>query len=283
MNRENRAAEFIPVDQWVPSEEDKVFKHVKKSICLDVSRFYGFDTSTPLDYFSVAEKRCYNSTDFREHLTHYLNYFVKFYDNDKELQSIYYRLKYLMDCMTENYSQNTFLYDIQRYIMSPTMLAKIDAMNIANYRLDLNYTNDRNPSLQYNNNHGLILMKISLLINMVIPLVVHFIHVNKIYNVNEFLLEVYDIILHGFGVDIYSKLYETATTNVEKNRNNNKPLWDMQDIRGKNVTTHSLYSVENIILNIMPKYTYNENIVSFNYRSIIKSTKYQITDIGLTI
>ena len=186
----------------------------------------------------------------------------------------------MMDCMTEEYTQATFFYDIQRYLLSPSILSKIDAMNNANYQLELKYTNDKNPSLQYNDTHGLIMMKISILMNMVIPLAVHFIHNNKIYNVNDFLLEVYDKFIHIFGVDIYSKLYETATTNINKNRNNNKPLWEMQDIRGKNVTTHSLYSVDNIILNIMPKYTYNENIIFFNYRSLIHSTKYQITDIG---
>lgn len=271
---------FIPVDDWVPEEEDKIFKCPKGSIFLDVSSYYGFDKTTPLDYFSVTEKRCYNNDKLRSHLTHYLNYFVKFYDQDKELQMIYYRLKYIMDYYTDNYSDDNFIYDLQRYIMSPTMMAKIDAMNEDNYNLELNYTNDKNPSLQYNDNHGKIMMKISLIMNMIIPLCVHFIHVKKIYNVNDFLLRIYDIIIHRFGVDIYSKLYDTAVSNVQRNKNNNEVLWDIQDIRGKNVTTHSLYSVENIILNIMPKYCYNQNIVHFNYRSIIQNTKFQITDIG---
>lgn len=271
---------FIPIDDWIPNEEDKVFKSVKGAIYLDISKFYGFENSTTLDYFSVAEKRGYNSDKLRDHLTHYLNYFVKFYDPDKELLSIYYRIKYMMDCMTEEYTQATFFYDIQRYLLSPSMLNKIDAMNVANYQLSLSYTNDRNPSLQYNDAHGLILMKISVLVNMVIPLAVHFVHNNKIYNVNDFLLEVYDKIIHIFDVDIYSKLYETAMTNTVKNKNNNKPLWEMQDIRGKNVTTHSLYSVDNILLNIIPKYTYNENIINFNYQSLKHSLRYQVTDIG---
>jgi hypothetical protein len=83
-----------------------------------------------------------------------------------------------------------------------------------------------------------------------------------------------------FDVDIYNKLYETSNSNINRNRQTHGVLWDMQDIRGKNVTTHSLYSVENIILNIMPKYKYCENIVHFNYRSIVNNTGYQVTDIG---
>lgn len=52
-----------------------------------------------------------------------------------------------------------------------------------------------------------------------------------------------------------------------------------QDIRGKDVVTHSLGAVRNIILNIMPKYTFSANMVSLNYTSIQKSNKYQVTDI----
>ena len=50
-------------------------------------------------------------------------------------------------------------------------------------------------------------------------------------------------------------------------------------IRAKNTTTHSKSSIENIILNIMPKYNYNQNIIAFNSTSIRKNTGFKITDI----
>ena len=49
-------------------------------------------------------------------------------------------------------------------------------------------------------------------------------------------------------------------------------------IRAKNTTTHSKSSIENIILNIMPKYNYNQNIIAFNSTSIRKNTGFKITD-----
>lgn len=52
-----------------------------------------------------------------------------------------------------------------------------------------------------------------------------------------------------------------------------------QDIRGKDTITHSMGAVRNIVLNIMPKYTFDQNMVSLNYTSIQKSNKYQVTDI----
>jgi len=38
--------------------------------------------------------------------------------------------------------------------------------------------------------------------------------------------------------------------------------------------------VQNIILNIMPKYTFNKNIISFNFASIRQTTTFKITDIS---
>ena len=286
--------EFIPVDDWhvikewdekkkkhviigynVPVE-DRIFQHSKGAMILDVSSFYGFNESTSLDYFILSPKRCYNNIDMRDHTTHYMNYFEKFYDDDKELLALYYKIKYMIDYVP-SYSKEAFIYDIKRYILSGSMLYKMTRMNRDNYSLSLTGYK-RDTSLQYTDRHASIMMLMSLIMNIIIPLLTHFIYTNKLESVNGFLLEVYDIVLHMFDIDIYNKLYETSNSNINRNRQSNTTLWDMQDIRGKNVTTHSLYSVENIILNIMPKYQYCENIIHFNYRSIINNTGYQVTD-----
>ena len=53
----------------------------------------------------------------------------------------------------------------------------------------------------------------------------------------------------------------------------------MQDIRGINTTIHSLESVQNILINIMPKYRFDGNLVHLNYKSILRATNYQVLDI----
>jgi hypothetical protein len=269
---------FIPVDEWIPEEQDVIFRHTKGAMVLPVSKFYGMESGN-LDYFILSTKRCYNNDDMRNHCAHYLNYFEKFYDLDKELLMIYYHLKYLID-FEQGYTKETFIYDLKKYILSPVMLLKLEYMNTDNYSLLLNYRNKDKPALQYTERHASILMKMSVLMNIMIPLLTHFIYIKKIENSNYFLLEVFDIILHMSNVDVYNKLYETSSSNINKTKDKHSVLWDMQDIRGKNTTTHSLSSVINIILNIIPKYTYDKNIICFNYRSIQNNTSYQILDIG---
>ena len=154
-----------------------------------------------------------------------------------------------------------------------------------NYSLTLNYKNVNTPQLQYTDDHAKALMQISIMMNMCIPLITHFAYTRSVSDIDEFLLDVYDNIIYApqFNgiVDIIAKLFETTISNVSKNARNNATIWapNKQDIRGKSIATHSKGAERNIILNIIPKYAFNQNMVSLNYTSIQKSNKYQITDI----
>lgn len=267
--------EFIPIDEWEPSEEDKIFKTVKGAIILNVSEFYGIEMNTNLDAFMLNVKRSYNDPKMRAHTTQYLNYFEKFYDMDNELLMIFYRLKYLID-YEACYTKEAFIADLEKYIMDGTISLKAGYLTRDNYNLHLTYRNKSNPSLQYSDRHGLILMKISVLMNIMIPLLCHFMYSRSISNSTDFLLEVYDILIHKFDVDIYNKLYETSISNVVRNSKRNKGIWMLQDIRALNETTHALQCVTNILLNIIPKYIFSENIIHFNYKSIQKNTGFQV-------
>lgn len=125
------------------------------------------------------------------------------------------------------------------------------------------------------------MMKMSVLMNCMIPLLCHFMYKRNITNSTEFLLTVYDILIHLYDVDIYNKLYETANSNVQRTAKRNSVIWGMQDIRGINTDIHSLQSVQNILINIMPKYRYDGNLVHLNYKSILRNTGFQVLDMIL--
>lgn len=116
------------------------------------------------------------------------------------------------------------------------------------------------------------MMKMSVLMNCMIPLMCHFMHVRGVKNPTPFILEVYDILIDLYDVDVYNKLYETAISNVLRNAKRNQTIWNMQDIRGINTSIHSLQSVQNVLINIMPKYRYDGNLVHLNYKSILRNT-----------
>lgn len=275
--------EWVYVDQWKPKEEDIIYKSCKGSVYIPVADMYnikGPDASI-LNYFNLTPKRCYTGKNMKDHLPLYMNYFERFYDRERELYSYTSIIKYMIDYIKE-YSEEAFIADIERYILCPSLRNKAHMMNNDNYMLDLDsrkYKSEKNPSLIYRDRHAKLLMWMSLLMNMCIPLLTHYAYVHKKLNTNEFLLNVYDRILHLTDIDVYNKLYETCYSNIYRSTIKNKTLWDIQDIRGNNITTQTLIAVQNILLNIFPKYKYDKNCIYLNYVSIRKNNGYQVEDI----
>ena len=292
--------EEIPnVDEWVPSPEDIIFSNSKNIIVAPIARYFHQDENDPekrkLDYFIVKTKKSYNSDDLRNHNCHYLNYFERFYDVEKELFTNMANIKFMIDAYSgrpnvdENgnpqfvYNLQNFMFDLHKYILQPSIFKKVIAMTERNYSLCLSYKSMNNPQLQYTNDHAKALNEASILMNICIPLICHFAYTNMISDIDEYLLTIYDGILYApifNGINLYSKLFETAISNVEKNKKNNEPIWNKQDIRGLSTNIHAENSVKNIILNIMPKYTFDKSMISLNYTSIQKNNRFQITDIA---
>ena len=65
---------------------------------------------------------------------------------------------------------------------------------------------------------------------------------------------------------------ETASSSVHQSEQKNQDIFNKQDIRGLSSTIHSQNSVVNILINIIPKYRYSENIINLNFRSILNNT-----------
>lgn len=276
--------EQIPlVDGWVPDPQDFIFKQVKGAIILPVAQFYGITDDSEIDYFLLAiRQRCYNSDTMRPHIVHYLNYFLKYFDPGHELLSYYYKMKYFMDYVDE-YDVRAFTIDINKYILGDLNRSNVYFMNDYNYSLNLEYyKNNKNPNLQYSDKHGRILMEISILMDMVIPLVTHYIRKkSKIYNTTNLMLNIFDLIINKFSsdADFYSKLYETSSSNSKRSTENHPRLWAKQNIRGENEITHSMNTIDNIILQIIPKYVYNQNLVCYNYKVVLKNLNCKVIEV----
>lgn len=286
----------IPVDEWDSEEypiqpEDRIFKNIRGEIILPIHELYGpsnaSEEAQQLDYFAMNSKRSYNSDETREHICRYLNYFEKYYDFDKELLMIIYEIKINIDYMP-TYSKQNFLDDINRYIIrNHNLTRKVRHFVDDNYTMKLSSNNNKTPNLQFNNSHAKVLYEISLLTNMYIPLATHYMYIHFIRSseqVQAFMLDLFDMCSEKYlderGIDIYNKLYETATSVVNKSKNPDKILWEKNIIRGNNTTLHIKDSVNDIILQILPKYAFKSNIINFNYFSNRQCLRFKITDIS---
>lgn len=286
--------EFIPVDKWdTPEypidEKDRIFRNVRGEIILPISEFFcdGSDQYKQLNYFFMNSKRSYNSEETRNHICRYLNYFLKYYDTDKELLMILYRLKVQLD-YTKEYKVSNLLEDVNRYIvMNNNIGYKIRRFVNDNYNMKLGNNGGKTPNLQFDNAHAKILYEISLISNIYIPLATHYMYlhfIKKSEDIKELLRALFDLCVNKYevrdGIDIYNKLYEIEYSITNKSKSTDKALWEKNMIRGNNPTTHVKDSLNDIILQIIPKYTYEDNIINFNYYSGRQSLKFKITDVS---
>lgn len=270
------------VDNWKPKAEDMLFKSIEDRIYVPLHIFYKNNVTENIDFFSLKAKRCYNGDSVRDHLVHYINYFEKFFDRNHELYLAYAYIKYMID-YAENYSKEDLFNDIFKFIFHPVMLHRIKLMVERNYRLNLNNgKRTNNVSLQYTDHHALLLLNFSMMQKLTIPIVTHFIGDRGYQNsdVNDVLMEFYYRIFDMFkSVNMIAKLYETVMSSVKRSMKKNK-LWEMQNIRSINPTTHTIESVETIPLQLTPKYTFEKHIISFNFSAVRRNIGYKILDIG---
>lgn len=296
-DNKNKPIGFIPVDEWDTekypiSEQDRIFRNIHGEIILPISEIFckddeDLEDKKSLDYFVMNAKRSYNSDETRAHICRYLNYFEKFYDFDKELLMYMYKIKITMDYY-QSYTKEAFLDDVNRYIIQNYNLTRKIWMFVNdNYLMSLSSNNNKTPNLQFENKHAKILYEISLLMNIYIPLAAHFMYIHGIRqsaDIQKFMLQLFDLCNTKYkqerNVDIYNKIYETALSVVNKSKNPDKPLWEKNMIRGNNTTTHAKDSVYDVILQIMPKYSFDRNVINFNYYSNRQALRYRITDIA---
>src|SRR5574344_2105860 len=280
---------WVKIDTWIPTEKDKIFKNAKDAVILPVSEFFCVEKSIAFDsYMLVSPKRCYNTDEVRNHICQYLNYFEKYYDTDHELLLYYYRIKQMIDFgiidnqgNTYGYTKDQFINDIRKYILGPSIYNKVGKMNEANYSLNLCYKNKINEALQYTNKHGKYFMEISVMTNILIPLIMHYMYKNRITSgTEEFILTIYNFLFeHYTDADMYSKLYETTNTTILNDYKHNSPLWNMSAIRGMDTTVNSLEAVNTIIIQVIPKYRYDSNTIMYNLTAIRNMINFTVTGI----
>lgn len=291
---------WAPVDNWFPFPEEEIFRQAKNTISLPVSKFFNTN-SVMLDNFMLTPKRCYNSDEIREHICRYLNYFERFYDQEHELLYFMYRIKFCIDVGMPSsiggytfYTLDNFMSDIKDYILSDSMYNKTWRMVQDNYELELNYKNKANEGLQYSDTHGKYFMEISIFMNMLIPLIMHFSYKNRFTTetINDLIFTIYNWLFDRYTntdiadrrglnrADMYSKLYETAITTMQSDYKRNGVLWEMSAIRGYSPTINANDAVNTVIMQVMPKYTFKGNVITYNITSIRNNIKYNISDIS---
>lgn len=277
---------IIPVDEWVPDDEDVYASSQGKSFVLLFEKSFDRATVTKYNCFDISLKEAYyNKLDV---IALYFNYFIKFYDPDKELIMAYMKLKHMTDVKyIKSMKRSNMIKNIMKLLFTDSMCEKIKRMSLDNYRVDL--TTDINkkknsnktyaPVLQFNEHHAEVLMRISVAVKFAIPIVLHYI--KTYYNKDEAKKNLYKYFEPLYknpilieDVNILGKLRHTISTRVNSYAKPDRAIYGKHEALGSSVETfiEDLFH-KNIITDTIFSYQFNGNIISYN--SVV--LRYQLT------
>lgn len=275
----------IPVDLWKPEDQDIYAGYQGKVLFIAFDKIFGRDIIHEYNFFDISLKEAYYKQ--LDVISLYINYFLKFYDEDKELIMAYMKLKYMIDAkhITE-LKRDSMIKAIQKILFSDSMCEKIKRMSMDNYRVDLTTevktkkTSNKSyaPVMQFNEHHAEILMRISVAIKFAIPVVLHYI--KTYYNKDEAKLNLYRYFEPLFvnpilieDVNILGKLHHTIASRVTSYSKPDRAMYGKHEALGSSVETfiEDLFH-KNLITDTVFSYRFNGNIISYN--SVV--LKYQL-------
>lgn len=214
--------------EWKPDKKDLICEQDGKLIVCHFEKVFGHDEKLSIyDRFLIGRDSYVKQLD---QIIRYINFFMSEYDTDNELVTAYLKIKFAVD--KENafdaedlMSYKAFLYDI---LFTNSMIDKINYMVEENYLDDIEVSEDDKKyskdtkkyleSLEFTNNHIQILLKISIAIKIMVPVLFHFIQKNKLKsNEEDFLYNFYDELFDLFGFSTTWTLYDSNNKVKETN------------------------------------------------------------------
>lgn len=271
------------VDEWIPSKEDSIVKYDGKLVIVPFDTIFKNTKIGILNAFNILKDSYVSRLDI---VTHYINYFIKFYDEDNELMLAYLKLKAMADNKDQHITIQVFIQFVYNVLLSESMRKKIVDMVEDNYYIDVSSDDGKkyNESLEFTEEHAKILMQMSTAMKLMIPIMFHYI--NKIkyskekertknrkknhhFSYKSYLYRFYAGLFDIFGgenVDIYNKLWISTWSRINVHHQANKTIWEQKAIYGTTTVTHMDELLrDKIICETMFKYQFNKNIVSFNH------------------
>ena len=263
-------AEIPNVEKYISNHYGKYFKLISKTALeLRLDKYFDNKKLKKLNTFIIKSKQAY----YKNHnmIYPYVNYFMKFFDKDDELLVSYYKMKFMID-RKKKYSPEVFKDDLYSFILSDSMIKKIKKMVKYNYSIDLSAKKEyKHKSIQFLNEHGLIILEASMAIKIFIPLVTHYIYVNGISDTDKFLSEIFSDVFDYFedGINMKNKIFESALSKLKKTQSADKKHWSEVEAFGKDIDSETSIVCEKIMTDILYKCSFKGNVAAF-FSNVIK-------------
>lgn len=224
--------EFIRIDEWVPTKKDTKITYDGKLVVVPFNKIFKRQNNDALNNFIIKKESYVKKL---EHITHYINYFIKYYDKENELILAYLKLKFLVDNKDNNIPLGTFIKMVYNILLTDTMIEKINQLVEDNYYIDLtsdDTSKKYNETLEFTMKHAKVMMAISMSMKMMVAPMFHYLNSYGLIKDRKYIFRFYEGLFDIFGkeVDIYNKLWISIYSKVNVNFVRNSLIWEQREI-----------------------------------------------------
>lgn len=264
----------ILYENWVKNqkEEDKVFVFDNGILVVFFERLLKFklDDST-ISMFTFKSKYRKQTGLICDHL----NYFVKFYDPDKLYLTALFKIKTLLDSREGHLSEESFIKLLYDTIITEPILKQVNALVELNNTRSIECevkTAKYGKETSFTDEHNVILYRMSMCTNLLIPLILHyshrFMHTNKMFIINKYYDPLFEIC--GKGINLKEKIFSFILKECKQSEKRDAQIWHQRELIGDfDPISFAETRLQNIVSNIIPKLDYNDK--SHNI-ALIRST-----------
>lgn len=239
--------------KWKINPEDERFFSQPKTMIIKFDKELAHENNENIAALNEWKVTKLSYSSYLPRMCEELNFFEAMYDQEGELITALFRIKYLIDADNISYTMKNFeaFRDFcYKTIFTPSIKNKITTMIEENYVDDIeaeNMRNMKNPdmmsimqrkkkSLEFKNVHVKAMLQISFGIKILSFIVNHFavmrsINIQKNKDVfYQFYKDMFDVF--EFDFNIYNKIYAYIESKVNSSYNFNRSIFEQQQIEG---------------------------------------------------
>lgn len=183
------------------------------------------------------------------------------------------------------YEEEDLMFDIFNLILTPSVVKLISDYVEDTYTISLDEDTRKskvaNEELQFTDEHGKIILKSSMTMKVIIPLITEFLKVVDVSKNENLFIEIYNRIFMLYetpNVNINNKLNKLIESRVAATQYSDNVIWRLLKNLGMNKTVAVRLFYRKIIVSVAPKILNNTNIVSYLHSVIKNLIKYQFTE-----
>lgn len=228
-----------------------VTKFIPKSSRKLMANKFTKDEIASLETLLIERKLFFNKTDM---LCQYIDYFIEFFDEEKELPTAYLYMKKQLDSRMESMTADEFINMITiRFFRDSAIKSKVYDMVDYNYDLDVTYDKKSGRTFDgfydFSNDDARRLLAISIVMKFAIPIISQYIATNNLYveaNMGNLITDVFMEIFFRVGSyqdgdpdSLLLKLYKFTEEKIVKHSIDHQALWAQQSaLRGLTESKH---------------------------------------------